>query len=684
MNISTGGPHIIIFERDQQLAALLTSELQIAGYECHSSRTAVEVFDAIARFPVRLVLINLAQAAASRREFWVALDTQRRGSGIQIFTFQCYNLAGYGPRDHDGYSQASMADMEVDGMLGLMKLIDTIRARVPGPEGNATTMPRIPRTAETQSPHDNRPSTAARQKLATKMIAHSPTSTASTPTTRGPHEALGASQPYPAPSPATQLPGGKQAYSDKIRAVLHPNSHSPNPDSWSLAGNDSRNIPPIGAAMPPGENATPTEGMARSHAPQESGPTSSPGLSMLQRLANGQMYSSPGLAELSRLVQGHSSQIEGAANHTPSGGSPQDRDNQLRAAPIQDLPLQRPISQSGLGYGAPAGAKPSDGVSQTKETQPKPNQQQAASQPPLASIGTGPANRSPSPTTPNAIPSALDREIEPAPATSREKDRDSSSTEPSHYLEDTETPRYSNRAQDLSYQQGSSETPRYSNRAQDLSYQRDSSEAPRYSNRAQDLSYQRGSSETLRYSNPAEVPHNFREDAEALRRSAQLTQETQNKDIEERLESRNAVILDILQSLPAIATSSGDIEQALQPQVHNGRATRSLGNVLLDGHLVPQDRLEVAQNIQRMLRGVDLNYQLGEILLMFKLLTPDQLLAATLVGYGLITRTQISALGRIRQELHAIGLEYDLENLVILFRILTPEQLREAKSSVLS
>ena len=104
--------------------------------------------------------------------------------------------------------------------------------------------------------------------------------------------------------------------------------------------------------------------------------------------------------------------------------------------------------------------------------------------------------------------------------------------------------------------------------------------------------------------------------------------------------------------------------------------------MLLAGHLVPQNRLEVAQNIQRMLRGVDLNYQLGEILLMFKLLTPDQLLAASLVSYGMITTTQVSALGRIRQELHSIGLEYDLESLLILFRILTPEQLREAKSGM--
>lgn len=139
----------------------------------------------------------------------------------------------------------------------------------------------------------------------------------------------------------------------------------------------------------------------------------------------------------------------------------------------------------------------------------------------------------------------------------------------------------------------------------------------------------------------------------------------------------NALLLDIVQSLPPMSSPP----PPPQVQVHNGRATRSLGSVLLEGHLVPQSRLEVAQNIQRMLRGVDMNYQLGEILLMFKLLTPDQLLAASLVSYGLITTAQISALGRIRQELHAIGLEYDLENLLILFRILTSEQLREVRSN---
>ena len=45
MNVNSGGPHILLFERDQQLTGLLMSEFQLAGYECHTARTAVEVFD---------------------------------------------------------------------------------------------------------------------------------------------------------------------------------------------------------------------------------------------------------------------------------------------------------------------------------------------------------------------------------------------------------------------------------------------------------------------------------------------------------------------------------------------------------------------------------------------------------------------------------------------------------------
>ena len=152
MNISTGGPHILLFERDQQLTALIMSEFQLAGYECHTARTAVEVFDALARYPIRIVLVDLAQAAAARREFWVALDTQRRGRGIHVLTFHCSNIAGYGPRDPDERSQNTAADLDIDGMLGIMKLVDEVRNRVPGAGSITNTIPRVPRITPTPQP----------------------------------------------------------------------------------------------------------------------------------------------------------------------------------------------------------------------------------------------------------------------------------------------------------------------------------------------------------------------------------------------------------------------------------------------------------------------------------------------------------------------------------------------------
>src|SRR5579862_4515643 len=139
MTIHSGGPHILLFERDQQLTALLMNELQLAGYECHAARTAVEVFDAIARFSIRLVLVDLAQAAAGRREFWVALDAQRRGRGVQVFTFRCMNIAGYGVDDPDERARIVLTDMEVDGMLGVMNLVDAVRARIPGSATTSST-----------------------------------------------------------------------------------------------------------------------------------------------------------------------------------------------------------------------------------------------------------------------------------------------------------------------------------------------------------------------------------------------------------------------------------------------------------------------------------------------------------------------------------------------------------------
>ena len=635
MNISTGGPHILLFERDQQLAALLMSELQLSGYEGHTARTAVEVFDAIARYPVRLVLVNLAQAAAARREFWVALDTQRRGSSIQVLTFRCTNLAGYGQRDFEDH--VVTADMEIDGMLGMMKLLDVIRARVPNGDINATTVPRMNRTNSSTS------ATASRfnQPISTSN-GLSNNSINSGTVSRNILKDEGNNQPSPAhisaaslpqtpptviPNPSVQPPGSSLAsevqqgsqrppsssgggnsqatYPEKIRAVIYPSQQR----NWNA--NQEAGQPPDSTTYMPF-----TSQNSVSDTP------------VLQRLATG---GESGLAQLTRMIQ--ESQVPVPPDDTyvrPMYTTPTTRVSEaissqsLRAAPIQDLPEERPVTSIPLSTD---GQRRPEVLSRANY-----NQQSSAQIPPSAAQ--------------SSLTSAGTTGIA-ANSTSTSAKRET--------VEGTNRPFVSKDAQ---------------RSKEDLATMLQTALQAKIENRPAEEEAE------PQIAQGSIANSSFSHDRE---RYEEQKQQELHSDDEETL-AENAVILDILQSLPPMPAVAQ--RQAVQPQVLNGRATRSLGSVLLDGHLVPQERLEVAQNIQRMLRGVDLNYQLGEILLMFKLLTPDQLLAASLVSYGLITTTQISTFGRIRQELYSIGLEYDLENLLILFSILTPEQLREARANI--
>ncbi|GAC1356682.1 MAG: hypothetical protein PVS3B1_35990 [Ktedonobacteraceae bacterium] len=741
MNISTGGPHILLFERDQQLATLLVSELQLAGYTNHTARTAVEVFDAIARHPVRLVLVNLAQAAAARREFWVALDSQRRDRKVQVLTFLCTNLAGYGPRDFEDRSSSTIADIEVDGMMGLMSLVEAVRARVPSDrvEMAANTLPRLPKVSPTPLPHSTTPYTPNQRAQQQQAASTAPTGTnsaayrsttladtnAQQASTRGAYmtqpaapaySSTGQTQPTSAPSntnsytqqqPAPSNTGpNSTGYTEKIRAVLYPNQRT-----WSSQSSQPPNTYPIQQ-----ENKEATTQQAYSQ--RYNAPTPGPSDSALQRLASGQLgegegTNESGLAQLSRMAQGYrsflsdesdSSTISTAtespapATNTRSGMAstlyqtgeptqpftarptpaeqhsathPQTETNghnntsqayaipggrhaseetstqtnismqTLRASPIQDVPIERTVT----GPAITENARRPDVLSRANYGQQlaqiaqqlQEMQQAQPTSPPLASIAT-----SMPPTTPTT-PIPTNRTPPATPATPV--------TSPTPLQEEIQQEEIAQRVREEALQ-----------RVREEIAQRTREEARReQENRGGGIKEKQSHSQ-------------IKQEQADLRSEA---------GFEDGLTANNAVLLDIVQSLPPMPALS-EQPQSVQPQVLSGRATRSLGKVLLDGHLVPHDRLEVAQNIQRMLRGVDLNYQLGEILLMFKLLTPDQLLAASLVSYGLITTTQISALGRIRQELHSIGLEYDLENLLILFRILTPEQLREVRASLQS
>jgi hypothetical protein len=647
MNISTGGPHILLFERDQQLTALLISEFQLAGYQCHTARTAVEVFDTIARYPIRLVLVNLAQAAAARREFWVALDTQRRGRGVQILTFHCTNLAGYGARDSEDRSQTTLADMEVDGMLGLMNLVDAVRIRVPGVGSTTNTLPHIaktpaaiptiisqvspsPQVLSSQSPSMTSPAVAQSAQTTGKQ----PAITANGYATSGsiaPHVGSSldvqgnkidqeldghtvpsqfssslAGQPSAATNQATVSPSssstsatGGQSYTEKIRAVLYPNQRASHARSSATTVREAHRP----AYETPDTQQIPTEiATASSPVPSPTDTSTLPHLANGYRETEGQPESS--LAQLSRMVQEHRAPpVEESRNNSPTQVSEQTNVQILRTSPIQDVPVER-----AMGGQAADGVRRSDGLPRAQYAQQSPQQM---TPPPIAALASLATPLPPSPSI--SIASLTSQPIELETEEYTEEDRG----EPTGALP------------------------------------------------AEDV----------------EEIDNAKDDSMPTEQEVQVQ--------EAGMASGNVSLSDIMQSLPPMSPSlpmqtpqlPQQPSQQQQPQGVSGRAIRSLGSVLLEGHLVPQSRLEVAQNIQRLWRGVDLSYQLGEILLMFKLLTPDQLLAASLVSYGLITTQQIVALGRIRQELHAIGLEYDLESLLILFRLLTPEQLREVRSS---
>ncbi len=669
MNISTGGPHILFFERDQQLAALLTSEFQLAGYECHAARTAVEVFDTIARFPVRILLVNLAQAAAGRREFWVALDTQRRGRGVQVFTFLCSNLAGYGPRDTDERPQTQAIDIEIDGMLGLMNLVDVIRVYVSGTSSSigASTQPRLVKVSPSPTTPVLTMPTSMPVQTNMNDMTYRTGSIADSPSYQTPRTGALA-----APAAQTLSPTiNQQSYSEKIRAVLYPTQRPTNTQATTVNTQRVQSVKevtrPVTYSFDALQQVLQNELQSMQSA-QENFATQQydTGDTTLQRLA----YSSPrparesGLDQLSRFLEERSmpkEQIVPPINYPSSSQiAPSTRamnTQPLRASPIEDLPLDHEPNSVATSdvMRCPDGVGRANYGQYVSGDQTQTNQPPATQAPPLASIST---LRAPIAQTVQAAETT--RATMPIPAVMPLQKA------PVFVAEPVVTERIS--APPIQQVQ---EVQAVQQTVKEIPVERDDDERVYEEKRTDPLPYSPSVED--------EVDSTRMTQTSMQQEHMSMQDSLKEKDFSEvAISSNSAMLLDIVQSLPLMP--SPPPQTPTPSQAVNGRTMRTLGSVLLEGHLVPQSRLEVAQNIQRMLRGVDLNYQLGEILLMFKLLTPDQLLAASLVSYGMISTQQISALGRIRQELHSIGLEYDLESLLILFRMLTPEQLREVRA----
>ncbi len=670
MNFSTGGPHILFFERDQQMATLLSSEFQLAGYECHSARTAVEVFDAIARYSVRILLVNLAQAAAGRREFWVALDTQRRGRGVQVFTYQCKNIASYGSSissdDLDERPYIIKPDIEVDGMLGVVNLLEAVKrgTRSPGngTGANAGTggMPRIAAT-----PLVNGRAMQA-QPVAQPMMPMAPPGDKTAPLPAVNPNGTPGNSGFQRPTPSSQQTTGP---------VSVVNATQPS-QAEMVAGSETFQSPPVQsvpqqfrAVIYPGQQSWSKNNQAPER--QES--------SIIDNGQKGQATTmESGLAQLSRMVEEQKASAQDnmydglptptapvlpveetsapwqiastVAPAAPSSAS----SLPLRASPIQDMPPGRDDYSNSNGMRSASIDNRDRTEAMRSENPAFAGNVQAPPATPLSVLASM-METAASPVPVSPTPSIIEREVSPTAVT----------------LETTMSKGNGNGRAGEHRADEATKLPNVDSREGNVNGQ-GLQASLQAALQAQAQQAQAANPPALKAAVPPAVPE------------PRTQQATTTPEVEADLSpAADTTLLDIMQSLPPISSPSPQqsSQSSVQASVLTGRATRSLESVLLEGHLVPQDRLEVAENIQRMLRGVDMNYQLGEILLMFKLLTPDQLLAASLVSYGLLTTTQIRALGRIRQELHSIGLEYDLENLLILFRILSPEQLREVRAS---
>jgi hypothetical protein len=123
-------PLVVLFERDDAIAVPLLAQIRMAQYDVRAARTPVELFDILSKQSVALVLVDLGNATAGRREFWVALDGQRRGSPTQVMTFRYSPRGSIFDTDFEPSARA-IADVEISSAAEFELLLDGIRQRVP-------------------------------------------------------------------------------------------------------------------------------------------------------------------------------------------------------------------------------------------------------------------------------------------------------------------------------------------------------------------------------------------------------------------------------------------------------------------------------------------------------------------------------------------------------------------------
>ncbi|HEY7021903.1 MAG TPA: hypothetical protein VH349_12365 [Ktedonobacterales bacterium] len=134
---TSSAPLVIVYERDDSIAVPLLSQVRIAGYDVRAARTPVELFDTLSKQQASVVLVDLGNATAGRREFWVALDALRHGRTLEVMTFRIAEPADDLDLDFDASAQA-LADVEIAGKQDFGAVIEAMRQRVPPQSASAS------------------------------------------------------------------------------------------------------------------------------------------------------------------------------------------------------------------------------------------------------------------------------------------------------------------------------------------------------------------------------------------------------------------------------------------------------------------------------------------------------------------------------------------------------------------
>lgn len=631
--ISTTTPLVVLFERDDAIAVPLLSQLRLASYDVRSARTPVELFDILSKHLVSLVLVDLGNATASRREFWVALDAQRKGRAIQVMTFRYIQPNSLFDSDFDGIPRA-LADVEVHGAHEFQLLVEGVRQRIPlggggghapfdvsGPFVGGVSAPGmnggagaggfapIGAALGVPSPFMQNPPNGAPQAFPGAAAAYDPyavTSAANAPTARP----MPPVYPYSQPAPAD---------------VAYPQGFFGMPDAQHLG-------------FPPSQ---PGQAAPFAPPPAHAWPFPPP-------VVSSSFPSTPQTAF-------------GAPSFEASPFSASDPNSPF-AHPVGTNPFAQEIEHS--PFAQPYSANPfatdlRDGAGQPESANPFAAQDVNSRGPSAISPMGAPDAGSSDPWW-----AAMNAGNAGAGAASGANGFGSGSEYAAGFAVAEPAAHPFSAASPFSARSASAVSDVWTPPDEDYDQQTgivpEIAFAPTHQAPVVSAASSFESARPAWMERPAMESPAFRFPGGA--------RASEEDDADDTAEDTAPFSVPMPSRLPA---------------VHRASPTETaLGNVLVEGALLSSQKLEALKGIQQMLSSVDMNFKLGELALLFKFLSPDQLLAALLVSRGLVSPGQIAGLGRVKQELGATGMDYDLEALLVMFHILPADQLRQLRAEL--